>query len=93
MQTVELRIDAHWIVPVETPGVVTGHALLVDAGRIVAIVPTAQADAQYTARESVVLPSHVVIPGLVNAHTHSAMTLMRGIADDVPLKPWLTEHI
>ena len=38
-------------------------------------------------------PSHVLIPGLVNAHTHTAMTLLRGIADDVPLKPWLEQYI
>jgi len=93
MQAVDLRIDAHWIVPVEPAGTLTGHALIVDGGKIVALVPTAEADARYAPRETRDLPSHVLIPGLVNAHTHSAMTLMRGIADDVPLKPWLTDHI
>ena len=39
------------------------------------------------------LPDHVLIPGLVNAHTHAAMTLLRGVADDVPLKPWLEQQI
>jgi 5-methylthioadenosine/S-adenosylhomocysteine deaminase len=93
MQPVDLRIDAQWIVPVEPAGALTGHALIVDQGRIVDLLPAAQADAQYAPRETELLPSHVVIPGLVNAHTHSAMTLLRGIADDVPLKPWLTDHI
>ncbi|MFO1398880.1 MAG: TRZ/ATZ family hydrolase [Burkholderiales bacterium] len=90
---VDLRIDAHWIVPVAPEGVLTGHALIVDAGRIVAVLPAAVADAAYAPRERVALPSHALIPGFVNAHTHSAMTLLRGIADDVPLQPWLTEHI
>ena len=93
MQAIDLRIDAAWIVPVEPSGALTGHALIVDRGKIVAVVPASQADAHYAPRERVLLPDHVVIPGLVNAHTHSAMTLMRGIADDVPLQPWLREHI
>src|SRR4030095_13395396 len=93
MQSVDLRIDAPWIVPVEPAGTLAGHSLIVDAGKIVALIPSAQADAQYAPRETKHLPSHVVIPGLVNAHTHSAMCLMRGIADDVPLKPWLEAHI
>jgi len=93
MQPIDLRIDAAWIVPVEPSGALTGHALIIDGGKIVALVPASQADAQYAPRERVQLPDHAVIPGLVNAHTHSAMTLMRGIADDVPLQPWLREHI
>ncbi|MFO1324259.1 MAG: TRZ/ATZ family hydrolase [Burkholderiales bacterium] len=93
MQPVELRIDAAWIVPVEPAGALTGHSLIVDGGRIVAVVPAAEADARYAAGETLTLASHLLIPGLVNAHTHSAMSLMRGIADDVPLKSWLEDHI
>lgn len=93
METVDLRIDAAWIVPVEPAGTLTGHALIVDGGRILALLPAADADARYAARETKRLSSHVLIPGLVNAHTHSAMTLMRGIADDLPLKPWLEQHV
>jgi len=90
---VDLRIDASWIVPVEPAGALAAHALIVDAARIVDIVPTVEADARYAPRGHVALPQHVLIPGLVNAHTHTAMTLLRGIADDVPLQPWLAEHI
>jgi 5-methylthioadenosine/S-adenosylhomocysteine deaminase len=90
---VDLRIDAHWIVPVEPAGFLTGHAIIVDGGRIEALLPAAQADAAYAPRETRALDSHVLIPGLVNAHTHTAMTLFRGIADDVPLKAWLEQHI
>jgi 5-methylthioadenosine/S-adenosylhomocysteine deaminase len=90
---VDLRLDARWIVPVEPAGVLEQHTLLVDAGRIVALVPSAAADRDYTARERVALPTHVLLPGLVNAHTHAAMTLLRGIADDLPLQSWLEQHI
>lgn len=93
LTTVDLRIDAGFVVPVLPSGVLKGHAVLVTGEHIIAIVPTADADARYVARETLVLPSHVLIPGLVNAHTHAAMTLLRGIADDVPLLPWLQQHI
>lgn len=89
----DLRIDARWIVPVEPAGTLEDHALVVHEGRIEALLPTAAADAAFAPRERVVLPSHVLIPGLVNAHAHSAMSLLRGVADDVPLKPWLQQHI
>jgi len=92
-RTVDLRIDARWIIPVEPAGALTDHALLVDAGRIVALAPSAEADRDYVASDRVVLSDHVLIPGLVNAHTHAAMTLLRGIADDVPLKRWLEDEI
>jgi 5-methylthioadenosine/S-adenosylhomocysteine deaminase len=92
-RAVDLRIDARFVIPDEPAGVLADHALVVDAGRIVALVPFAQADAEYAAGEQVSLFEHALIPGLVNAHTHAAMTLLRGVADDVPLKAWLEEHI
>jgi 5-methylthioadenosine/S-adenosylhomocysteine deaminase len=93
MQTCDLRIDAGWIVPIEPAGALADHSLLVDAGRIVALVPSARADREFGAREHVALPRHALLPGLVNAHTHAAMNLFRGIADDVALKVWLEQHI
>ncbi len=93
MQTIDLRLDAAWIVPIEPAGAVAGHALIVDGGRIVALAPSRVADETYVARAHVALPGHALLPGLVNAHTHAAMALFRGIADDVPLKAWLEEHI
>ncbi len=56
-------------------------------------MPTRTADETYVARTHVALPGHLLMPGLVNAHTHAAMTLFRGIADDVPLQAWLEQHI
>jgi 5-methylthioadenosine/S-adenosylhomocysteine deaminase len=92
-RAVDLRIDARWIIPVEPAGTLTDHALIVDDGRIVALAKPADADRDYVAAMRVTLSDHVLIPGLVNAHTHAAMTLLRGIADDVPLKPWLEVEI
>jgi 5-methylthioadenosine/S-adenosylhomocysteine deaminase len=81
-------------VPVEPAGVVLEeHAVAVRDGRIEAVLPAAQAAAAYPGRATVDLPGHALIPGLVNAHTHAAMTLMRGLADDLPLMRWLQEHI
>ena len=93
MTDVELRLDARWVLPITPAGLLHRHSLLVSAGRIVAIVPTVDADRDYAAREHVALPTHVLMPGLVNAHTHAAMCLMRGVADDVPLKAWLEQSI
>ena len=92
-RTVDLRVDARWIVPVEPAGTLEDHALVVDDGRIVAIVERDAAGREFAPRSRVELPDHVLIPGLVNAHTHAAMTLLRGIADDVPLKSWLEDEI
>jgi 5-methylthioadenosine/S-adenosylhomocysteine deaminase len=90
---VDLVIDAKWIVPIDPPGVLADHSLAVDDGRICALAATPAIESGFAPRSRVTLPAHVLIPGLVNAHTHAAMTLLRGIADDVPLKPWLAEHI
>jgi 5-methylthioadenosine/S-adenosylhomocysteine deaminase len=89
----DLRIDAGWIVPVEPDDtVLSGHSLLVKDGRIVALLPSGEAD-NWVSRERVHLPGHVLIPGLVNLHTHAAMTLLRGFADDLPLMTWLKNII
>ncbi|HET7176415.1 MAG TPA: TRZ/ATZ family hydrolase [Gammaproteobacteria bacterium] len=94
MEPVDALIYARWIVPVEPAGrVLEQHALALRHGRIVALLPYAEARARYAPAETVELPRHVLIPGLVNAHTHAAMTLLRGIADDLPLGPWLKDHI
>src|SRR5512138_2828330 len=93
MIEVDLRIDAGWTVPVEPAGALTAHALIANAGRIVDVLPTFAADARYAPRERVALPRHALLPGLVNAHTHAAMTLFRGVADDVSLDAWLKERI
>lgn len=93
MQTVDLRLDARWTVPVVPRGALSACSVIIDAGRIVAIVPSAHANRDYAASEHLELPTHALLPGLVNAHTHAAMSLLRGSADDVPLVPWLKDYI
>src|SRR6266850_1633193 len=94
MQAVDLLISARWVIPVEPAGaVLDDHSVAVAAGRIVAVLPQAEAEGRYQAREHLRLERHALIPGLVNLHTHAAMTLMRGLADDLPLMTWLEDHI
>ena len=89
----DLILEAEWIVPVAPPReVLRDHALLVREGRIVALLPVREARA-HSARRRLALPGHVLFPGLVNAHTHAAMSLLRGFADDLPLHTWLNDHI
>jgi 5-methylthioadenosine/S-adenosylhomocysteine deaminase len=73
--------------------VLTDHAVAVRDGKIEALLPAAEARQRFADYEAVELGEHVLMPGLVNAHTHAAMTLMRGLSDDLPLMRWLEEHV
>lgn len=87
-------IRARWVVPVEPAGaVLEDHVVAVRDGRIEAVLPLDAARSRYPARNITELSQHALIPGLVNAHTHAAMALMRGLADDLPLLRWLREHV
>lgn len=93
MSHADTLIDARWIIPVEPHAtVLERHSIAVRDGAIVAIVPPAER-AAWTADDTVSLPNHVLMPGLVNLHGHSAMTLLRGYADDLALMDWLQNHI
>lgn len=87
-------LKARWILPM-TPGsqVLEQHALVMQGERIAAVMPQAEALSAYPDAEQVDLGQHVLIPGLINAHTHSAMSLLRGVADDRALMDWLQNHI
>ncbi|HET8897334.1 MAG TPA: TRZ/ATZ family hydrolase [Rhodanobacteraceae bacterium] len=93
-QSVDLLIEARWTVPM-TPGgaVLENHAVAIRGDAIVAVLPQAEARQRFVATQTVQLPEHALMPGLVNAHTHNPMTLLRGIADDLPLMEWLQQHI
>ncbi|AFC86159.1 TRZ/ATZ family hydrolase [Frateuria aurantia] len=91
---VDLLIEARWVVPVEPHAVVLeDHAVAVRDSKIVDILPQSEARARYEPAEHVQLGEHALIPGLVNSHTHNPMTLLRGLADDLPLMEWLQGHI
>jgi len=87
-------LEARWVIPVEPHGVVLeNHAVVLNGDTIAALLPIADARSAYPDAERISLPAHALIPGLVNAHTHNPMTLMRGLADDLPLMTWLNQHI
>jgi len=91
---VDTLIHARWIIPVEPESVTyEHHSLAIDGGRIVDLLPTEQARQKYTATHVEELADHALLPGLINCHTHAAMTLLRGIADDLHLMDWLQHHI
>ncbi len=73
--------------------VIENGAVAVKSGRIVEIGATAEIDRNYSAREIVNASGKVIIPGLINGHTHVPMTLFRGLADDLDLQEWLTKYI
>jgi len=91
---VDTLIKARWIIPVEPHEVILeDHALIIHEGHILDILPQPQAREKYHPAQVENLAHHALIPGLINAHTHLAMTLFRGIADDLPLMDWLENHI
>ncbi|MCT9825273.1 TRZ/ATZ family hydrolase [Pseudomonas veronii] len=89
----DLLLLPTWLVPVEPAGVVLKeHGLGIRDGRIAFIGPRAAA-LKLSATEVRELPGMLLSPGLINAHGHAAMTLFRGLADDLPLMTWLEKHI
>ncbi len=87
-------IEAGWIIPIRPAGVVLrDHAVIVTGDVITAILPAVEAIQRYRPDEHIKKPDAVLMPGLVNAHCHNPMTLMRGVADDLALMPWLNQHI
>jgi len=92
-EKVDLLIEPRWIATVEPDCVLSDHALAVRDDKIVAILPAREAASRFSTKQYLRLPEHLLIPGLINLHTHAAMSLMRGMADDLPLMSWLQEHI
>lgn len=93
-EPIDLLIHPRWTITVEPAGApLEDHAVAIRDGRIIAVLPMDEARLRFQPGETVELPQHVLIPGLVNLHAHAAMNLMRGIADDLPLMRWLREAI
>ncbi len=91
---VDTLLHARWIIPIEPESVTYDyHSLVIDKGLIIDLLPTEQAKQKYQATHTEELLDHALLPGLINCHTHAAMSLMRGIADDLPLMDWLQQHI
>ena len=91
---IKLLIIPQWIITVNPDNqVLTQHAVAIHEDKLLNILPVEEASSLYDAEETVVLPQHALLPGLINAHTHAAMALLKGLADDLPLMAWLQEHI
>ena len=91
---IDILIHAKWIIPVEPKETVyENYALAIKNDKIVALSNSEDARRKFIAKEELFLENHALIPGLVNAHTHAAMSLFRGLANDLPLMDWLNNHI
>ena len=89
----DLLLLPQWVVPVEPAGTLADHAVVVQNGRILDVLPADAAQARYAAAQTLALPGQALIPGLINLHGHAAMSLFRGMADDLPLMDWLNQRI
>lgn len=93
-QSADLIIEARWLLPIIPRNKLLEYqAVVIQSGKIIDVCTFAQVSQQYDPKELVQLNEHVLMPGLVNLHAHAAMNLMRGLADDLPLMPWLEQHI
>jgi 5-methylthioadenosine/S-adenosylhomocysteine deaminase len=94
MKNIDLMIHARYVVPVVPHNqVLDNYSVVINEGRIIDLLPQQQAKETYSATVEHNFEQHCVLPGLINNHSHAAMSLFRGLADDLPLMTWLTEHI
>jgi 5-methylthioadenosine/S-adenosylhomocysteine deaminase len=91
---IDTIIHATWILPVEPQNTLhTDYSIAIHEGRIHDLLPKQEILKKYNPDVEINLDNQVLIPGLINSHTHSPMSLMRGLADDLPLMDWLNNHI
>lgn len=94
MQIAETIISPRWILPIAPQNIILeNHSIVLNQGRILDILPTESVAKHYSSKSHIQRPDHVVLPGLINCHTHTPMSLFRGLADDLPLMDWLNNHI
>ncbi len=94
MKNIDTLIHARWVIPVEPENIVhENYSLAIHEGHILELLPTDQAKEKYLSHNVQNLTEHALIPGLINTHTHAAMSLFRGLSDDLPLMEWLNDHI
>jgi len=94
MQNIDTLLQARWLIPVNPAhDCLEHHSIAIDDGRIVDILPDDRAILQYSAQNRIAYPEHALMPGMINCHTHAAMSLFRGLADDLALMDWLQNHI
>jgi 5-methylthioadenosine/S-adenosylhomocysteine deaminase len=94
MTNIDTLLQARWLIPVNAAhDCLEHHTIAIDDGRIIDILPDDQAILQYSAQTRIAYPNHALMPGMINCHTHAAMSLFRGLADDLALMDWLQNHI
>lgn len=94
MRTIQTLLSARHVVTVDNHDtILDDHSIAINNGRIIDILPTDKALTLFEANTHLEFASHILMPGLINAHTHTAMSLLRGIACDIPLMDWLHNHI
>ncbi|MBT8130387.1 MAG: TRZ/ATZ family hydrolase [Gammaproteobacteria bacterium] len=94
MTNIDTLLHARWIIPVSAGDpCLADHSIAIHEDRIIDILPTESARNSYTAGVEHEYGQHALIPGLINAHTHAAMSLFRGLSDDIALMDWLQNHI
>ena len=94
VSSIDTLVTAGWVLTMDgTDRVFSPGAVAITGGRIVAVGTSSELLSLYSPKQKISRPRSVVLPGLVNTHTHAAMSLFRGIADDLPLMEWLTKFI
>ena len=94
LPTADLIVEGRYVVTMdENDQVIAGGAVAIKDGLIIALAPAEDINAEYTAAEHIKGENRIVMPGLVNGHSHAAMTLLRGVADDMALMEWLNNYI
>lgn len=89
----DLLLSARWLLPVAPHRIIEDGAVAIAAGRIVAVGTRGELQHRVNVRQQQHLADHVLLPGLVNAHNHAAMTLLRGCGEDMALMDWLHNRI
>lgn len=91
---VDLIVQGDYVVTMNSENeIITHGAVVIDAGRIIEVGKAVDVQQHYNAKATITGEQRVVMPGLINGHSHAAMTLLRGIADDLPLYQWLNDYI
>jgi len=94
MQQIDQLITARWVLPIAPKNTILNHhAVAISDGKIVDVLPTEAAKERYEAKKVVDRPNHILMPGMINTHTHTSMNLFRGLADDLELMDWLNNYI
>jgi 5-methylthioadenosine/S-adenosylhomocysteine deaminase len=94
MISVDSIIHAKWLITCEEKNqILLKHALIINKGKIEDILSSEQTKERYESANTEYYPQHAIIPGFINGHTHVPMSYFRGLADDLKLMDWLTNHI